>query len=405
VQHDDRPLVLHVIHHLVIGGMENGLVNLVNRMPPERFRHAIACVEDHSDFRDRIARPDVPVYALHRSRIGQWRLRAALYRLCRELRPTIVHTRNLSGLDALLPSRLAGVRSRVHGEHGWDVTDLHGDRARPMLLRRLHSPLVDRYVTVSRHLARYLVDRVGIDERRIVHVYNGVDTQRFVPAAAPRDRSLLPAAWRSEDVIVVGAVGRMQPVKDHATLVRAVAELHGGRPQVAARLRLAIVGDGPLLQATRTLARELGIADLAWFPGARSDIDRLLGCFDVFALTSLNEGISNTILEAMAAGLPVVASRVGGNVELVDDGGTGGLFAPGDVGALAGALAAYASDAALRTRHGEAARRSAVERFSIDRMVRSYQSLYDELCPGGVTHDASGRVPMFKPRNGERQWK
>mgnify|MGYP001385354370 CR=1 FL=1 len=120
------PLVLHVIHQLAMGGMENNLINLINRMPASRFRHAIACVEDFSDFRQRLARPDVEVFALHRARIGVHRLRRELFRRCRRLRPAIVHSRNRSGLDALLPARLGGVRYCVHGEHGWDVDDLHG---------------------------------------------------------------------------------------------------------------------------------------------------------------------------------------------------------------------------------------------------------------------------------------
>ena len=164
-----RPLILHVIHHLYIGGMENGLVNLVNRLPESRFRHAIACVDDYSDFRSRISRGDVDVIALNRSKIGVWRMRRAAFELCGRLRPAVVHTRNLSGLDALLPVRLAGVRHCVHGEHGWDMSDLHGDHWKPALLRRVHRPLVDRYVTVSKHLARYLAERVGVPSERITY--------------------------------------------------------------------------------------------------------------------------------------------------------------------------------------------------------------------------------------------
>ena len=155
----EPPLVLHVIHHLTTGGLENGLVNLINAMPRTAFRHAIACIEDYSSFRDRLADPSVEVVALHRSRIGVWRMRRELFRLFRRLKPAIVHTRNLSGLDAQLPARAAGVRRIVHGEHGWDVDDIHGTGRRPALLRRLHAPLVDRYITVSKDLERYLVQR------------------------------------------------------------------------------------------------------------------------------------------------------------------------------------------------------------------------------------------------------
>jgi sugar transferase (PEP-CTERM/EpsH1 system associated) len=372
------PLVLHVIHHLVVGGMENGLVNLINRMPPQRLRHMIVCVEDHSDFSQRIQRPDVEVLAMHRSRIGIWSLRRRLLALCRRVAPTIVHTRGPSGLDALLPARLAGVRHTVHGEHGWDVADLHGKSWKPVLLRRLHAPLVSRYVTVSKDLQRYLVERVGIAERRITQIYNGVDTDQFHPGSGGRE-GLFPPGFANPEAIVVGTVGRIQPVKDQATLLRAFAELLRQQPEFAPRLRLVMVGDGPLMRDLRDLAATLRVAEKVWMPGAVSNVAELMRGMDLFVLPSLNEGISNTILEAMASGLPVIATAVGGNVELIDEGRTGRLFAPQDVPALTRLLADYVVDAQLRRQHAQAARETAVERFGLAAMVSSYLALYERL--------------------------
>ena len=372
------PLVLHVIHRLATGGLENGVVNLIDGLRGADLRHAVACIEDVSDFRQRLARDDVEIVALDRSRVGIWRMRRQIYALCRRLRPAILHTRNLSGLDALLPARLAGVGRCVHGEHGWDVDDLRGEKLRPTLLRRLHSPLVDRYVTVSTDLERYLIRRVGIAPSRITAICNGVDVARFAPAGG-RPVQLLPGEMRTAAPFVIGTVGRIQPVKDQAVLVRAFARLAAERPALRTRLRLAIVGDGPLLPALRELARSLGITDIAWFPGALDNVADVLRLFDVFVLPSLNEGISNTILEALASGVPVVATRVGGNVEIVDDGRAGRLFAPGDVAALASLLGEYVDDPRLRNAHAAAARRAATERFSLDRMVAQYRALYESL--------------------------
>ena len=137
----DPPLIAHVIHHLVVGGMENGVVNLINRMPPHRYRHCVICVEDYSEFRDRIVRPDVQVVALRKSTLTRMDLYRRLCAVFRQHNPTIVHSRNLSGLDALLPAWSTRVPVRVHSEHGWDVDDLHGTRLRPRLLRRVHRPL------------------------------------------------------------------------------------------------------------------------------------------------------------------------------------------------------------------------------------------------------------------------
>jgi sugar transferase (PEP-CTERM/EpsH1 system associated) len=372
------PLVLHVIHRLATGGLENGVINLIDGLRHAKLRHAVACIEDVSEFRRRLARQDVEFISLQRSRVGIWRMRWAIYRLCRRLRPAIVHTRNLSGLDALLPARLAGVRRCVHSEHGWDVYDLRGERLRPALLRRLHSPLVDRYVTVSKDLESYLVQRVGIKPSRVTAICNGVDVDRFAPACA-KPVHLFPAAWAAATPFVVGTVGRSQPVKDQATLVRAFAQLVADRPRLRSQLRLAIVGAGPLLPALRELAHTLGVADLAWFPGALDNVPEVLHLFDVFVLPSLNEGISNTLLEALASGLPVLATRVGGNVEIVDDGRTGRLFAPRAIAALAALLGEYVDNPHLRIAHATAARRAATERFSLNAMVTHYAAVYESL--------------------------
>ncbi len=367
------PLVLQVLHHLQIGGMENGLVNLINHLPPTRYRHAVVCIEDYTEFRARITQPGVAVHALHRSRHGVWRLRQALYRLCRELRPALVHTRNQSGLDALLPARLAGVPC-VHSEHGWDVDNLDGRQWKPLLLRRLHRPLVAEYITVSKHLQRFLVEVVGAPATRVTQIYNGVDTTRFAPTAT-KSRQVLPVEFRDPALVLIGTVGRIQAVKDQATLLRAFARVAASRPAA----RLIIAGDGPLLAELKNLTGSLGIAERTALLGASEQIPAVLSALDVFVLPSLNEGISNTILEAMASGLPVVASAVGGNVELVEDGVNGRLFAPGDVAALAAILAEYVAAPALRATHSAAARRVALDRFSLSAMVEGYAGVYDRV--------------------------
>jgi sugar transferase (PEP-CTERM/EpsH1 system associated) len=365
-----------VIHHLVIGGMENGLVNLINRMPATRFRHAIACIEDYSDFRQRIARDDVEVFAMNRSRAGLWSVRRELFRLARRLRPSIVHTRGMSGLDALLPTRLAGVTRHVHGEHGWDMHDLHGSSAKPLWLRRLHSPLIDRYVAVSKHLERYLVERVGIRPSRITQIYNGVDTERFSPAHA-RPLDVFPRGFADSNSFIVGTVGRLQPVKDQATLIRAFAEV--ARQPLGGRFRLAIVGGGPLLKNLQSLAEELGVAAQTWLSGPSDNVPYILQCLDLFVLPSLSEGISNTVLEAMACGVATVATAVGGNIELVEDGRTGRLFEPGDATTLARLLLDYANDRSRLAEHARLARARSIETFGLSKMVQSYQNVYELL--------------------------
>ena len=372
------PLIVHAIHHLVTGGLENGLINLINSTPVDRYRHAIVCLADYSEFRDRITRNDVEVYAMHckpgRDPAVAWRL----WKLFREIRPSILHSRNLSGLDALLPAALAGVRCRIHGEHGWYDDDPDGSNVKYRLLRKLHRPLINRYIALSADLERYLTERIGVPANRISHIYNGVDTDRFHPGN--RDRSICHTHFSSSDpdAIYVGWAGRFQIVKDPLNLAQAFAHLVSEFPDLGKRVRLVLIGDGSERQAVNDFLVEAGIDSQCWLPGNRNDVPDLLRALDIFVLPSRAEGISNTILESMASGLPTVATRVGGNEELVIDGQTGMLVPHSDPRAMAAALADYVGNPELRRLHGNAGRQRAVDLFSLRAMTRNYLALYDE---------------------------
>ncbi len=378
VSADPRPLIVHVMFSFDTGGLENGVVNLVNHLPRERYRHAIMALTRISGFRERVVRDDVEFIALGKKPGHALGLYPRIVGLLRELRPAIVHTRNLAALEVSAPAAIAGVPVRIHGEHGRDVGDLHGTRRRYQWVRRAYRPFVSHYVALSQDLERYLVERVGVGARHVSQIYNGVDVTRFVPVAA---RAAVPGSpFADSKLCVVGSVGRMQAVKAPVLLAQAFVEALALRPALRDRLRLAMVGDGPLRdEAMRTL-EAAGMRDLAWLPGERSDVPALLQSLDVFVLPSLAEGISNTILEAMASGLPVVATRVGGNAELVRDGVTGMLVPPANPRALAEALIALAEGPARARAMGRAGRARALEAFSLDTMVSRYATLYDTLC-------------------------
>ena len=370
-----QPLVLHVVYRFDTGGLENGVVNLINRMPASAYRHAVLSLTDVTGFRSRVTRPDVEFHALHKAPgHGIW-LYPRLYRLFRQLKPAVVHTRNLAALECTVPAWAAGVPVRIHGEHGRDVDDLDGSNVRYQRVRRLYSPFVHRYVALSQDLQGYLTDKVGIRGERIAQIYNGVDTARF---AAPSE-AVRPEACPFDPArhLVIGTVGRMQAVKDQLSLARAFAGLLEAQPALRERLRLVIVGDGPMRATVKDWLQAQGLADLAWLPGDRSDVAALMQAMDIFVLPSLAEGISNTILEAMAAGLPVLASRVGGNAELLVPEQTGLLFEAGDVAGLQAALARVVAEPALREGMGQLGRERALQRFSLDSMVTNYQTLYD----------------------------
>lgn len=364
------PLIVHVIHALSMGGLENGLVNLINGMDAGRFRHAIVCMSHSTDFERRIRRPDVAVYSMHRDRYPIWRTYIELLRLFRRIRPDIVHSRNLSGLDALVPALLAGVRVRVHGEHGRDVDNLDGANPRQLRLKRLFRPLISHYTAVSKDLASDLVCRIGAPAARVTQIYNGVDTARFRPRGSTD---------RSAGRFVIGTVGRLQPVKDQALLIDAYCDAKAADPDAMSGTSLTIVGDGPCRDALISQAQAAGLGDRVMFPGASDDVPAMLRTFDLFVLPSLAEGISNTILEAMASGLPVLATRVGGNADLVIEGKTGAIVPAGDRAAITRAILDYVRNPHLCRSHGLEARLRAEREFSLEAMVRSYAEFYAGL--------------------------
>lgn len=370
------PLVVHLIYRLDYGGLENGLVNLINNMPPDRYRHAIVCLTTYSKFAERIRRSDVPVIALNKQPGKDPGCYLRLARTLRSLRPAILHTRNFGTLDMQFVGALCRIPGRIHGEHGWDVYDLDGSNKRYLRVRRLARRLVHRYVAMSRDLARYLQNGVHVPEQRVHQIYSGVDTTRFRPVA-PGESTPWPAGFAPADAVIIGTVGRLEPVKNPLGLVRAFARLVEAVPHARQRLRLVLIGAGPMQGEVAQAIAQAGIQSLVWMTGARDDVPLLMRHLDVFVLPSLNEGISNTILEAMASGVPVVAGIVGGNPEIVHDGETGRLYRVDDEQALADILAEYAMDDTLRTTHGDRARVLVEAQHSMESMVNAYLRVYD----------------------------
>ena len=369
--------MLHVVHRFDTGGLENGVVNLINHMPPQAYRHAVMALTEVTDFRRRVFASDVRFMALHKGPGQGFRLYPRVWRMVREMRPAVVHTRNLGPLEMQVAVAAACGAVRVHGEHGRELNDVDGSNLKLQRLRRLYAPFVHRYVALSRELETYLVEKVGIAGKRIEQIYNGVDAQRFRPltgAPGPIEGWHLNA----ETPWIVGTVGRMQAVKDQTLLARAFVHALLLRPELKRVWRLVMVGAGPLQEEVRTVLTDAGLASLAWLPGERADVPDIMQRMHCFVLPSLTEGISNTILEAMACGLPVVATDVGGNGELVQAGRTGLLVAAGDVDGMAQALLQI-YDAPERARAmGAQSRREVESRFSLPAMVAAYQALYDQ---------------------------
>ena len=376
------PLIAHVLHRFDVGGLENGVVNLINRIPADRYRHAIIAMTECTDFAKRLSNPNVTLHAIHKREGKDLGSYLRLWRLLRQLRPEIVHSRNLSAIEASVVAALAGVPHRVHGEHGRDVHDIDGTNKKYLQLRRFCQPFIQRYIPLSQDLEQWLKQTVGVPAAKVAQLYNGVDSQRFSPVAE-NDPSLENEAFFAPDSIVIGTAGRMMTVKDQPTLVKAFIELLGLLPEKYDQLRLVLIGDGPLKQECEELIADAGIEQQCWLTGSRDDVPQLMRGLNLFVLPSLAEGISNTILEAMATGLPVVATRVGGNEELVVAGKTGKLVPAAEPTAMAKAMAEYVTMPGLMQAHGAAGRIRVESDFSMEKMVQSYMAVYDSFSSKG----------------------
>jgi len=283
----------------------------------------------------------------------------------------LVHTHNPMALTYGAPAgKLAGA-AVVHTKHG-ENPERHSRR---ILLRRAISAFADAFVAVSPQTAEAARTTRDVDLRKLRVIENGIDVTRFgmdavARAAARRELGIPEDAW------VVGTVGRLAPEKNQVLLVRALAGLLGER------VRLLIVGDGPEAAALDRAVAEAGARPWVHLPGARDDVARLLCAFDVFALPSLSEGLPLVIVEAMATGLPVVASAVGGIPDVIVEGRTGCLVPPGDEAALRARLVTLAGDRDQARALGERARQVALERHSLASMAEAYLALYRQLLAG-----------------------
>lgn len=367
--------LVHLVYRFGVGGLENVIVQLINRLPAERFRHTVVSLTGIDDFSRRIERPDVRLIALDKPPGHAVPLYPKLFRLLRELRPDVLHTCNLAALEAVPLAWLAGVPRRIHAEHGWDVHDPDGSSPRYRLLRRLYRPFVSHYVAVSADLDRYLGEAIGVPADRRSLIANGVDLDRFRPAAG-RAAAVPGCPFEPGRHWLVGTVGRLQTIKHQTLLARAFVRLRNEDGEAAARMRLVIVGDGPLREELTAILERGGALDSAWLPGERGDVADCLRMLDCFVLPSLAEGTSCTLQEAMACGLPVIATAVGGTPALIEDGVDGRLVPADDERALATAIGQVCREAADSAALAARARETAVRRFALEAMVARYADLF-----------------------------
>ncbi|MBB1060614.1 glycosyltransferase [Marilutibacter spongiae] len=360
------------------GGSERFLRNLVGRLPPERYAITViqlgadnapgetAHVTEAGTSLRVLNHPIGPIY-------GPRGLRAILdlrARLRLESFDIIQSQHEKSDLiNLLLGPRQMAVRLSNRRDMGF----LKSPRLRHVF--RLVNHRFDAVIAPAHEILAALAEHEGLPASRMLWIANGVDTDRFRPAHPAQREALRQALGLARDQVAFGCVASLYPVKNHAMLLEAFARVHAERP----RARLLLVGSGALAGQLAGQAAGLGVADAVRFLGNRPDIHQILPALDAAVLASRSEGMSNAILEAMACGLPMVATAVGGNLQLVRDGATGFLVPSDDHGAMGDAMGRLADEPLLRAGLGQAARRRIESEFSLAGMVDAYDRLYQRL--------------------------
>ena len=368
--------ILHVVDSLGKGGLENGLANLIERMDPQRFEHVVLTIRALGENAARLHRERVRVICLEKQEKGLPVQTHLLARQIREIQPHVVHSRNWGTIEAVVAAWWVRSAAIVHSEHGLESDVNITEPWRRRRFRRLAYTLADRVIAVSHQLKDFHTKRTGFPAHRVSVIHNGVDGRRYYPdaetrASVRRELGVRPGQF------CIGSVGNLSPVKDHMTLLRAVESLPGD-------WRLFIVGKGPQLSNLQAFKDSRPTwKDRVSFLGGSDRVTQLLNALDVYVLPSISEGIANSLLEAMATGLPVVATASGGNPEVVVDGVSGTLFPVGDSACLSDQLSALRASEELRLALGRRALQRVRESFSIESMVRSYGEMYEGLLPTG----------------------
>lgn len=361
--------VMHLIQGLEVGGLEIMVINLLRGLDPARFRPSVCCFDSLGPLADELKGAKIPVTLLQRKPGIDWRY---ILRLARFLNRSAVQILHLHNPTAFFYGTLAGKLARIpyiiYTEHGRDYSA--GLKVR--LAHRFLAKRVDQIIVVAQSGKRYLCTQEGVAESKIRLIYNGIDGRSFRNG---QDGDLKEKLGLKPDQPVIGIVARLDPIKNHALLLQAMVQVIKEQPDAV----LLIVGDGPLRNQLHAMAAALGIQGKVQFLGTRTDIPALLKIIDVFVLCSLKEGLSLTLVEACAASKPIVATAVGGNPEVVEDGVNGWLVPSNDAQALAQAILSILGNRERAMQMGQKGYAVYREKFDIRAMVKSYQELYERL--------------------------
>lgn len=372
-----RPALVYVVNALNPGGTEKLVVEM-SRAFSREYELTVVCLDEPGSWGRQLRSEGIAVHCLWRQPGMDLSMPGKLARLFRSVKARIVHAHQCTPWFYSALSRLRYRAPRLLlEEHGRFYPEVE-NRARALVNRTMIRKLTHRFVAVSQDVRNRLERYEGLDGGQISVIYNGVSSPQ--PLSADERAALRAGLGFGPGDFVVGTVGRFDPIKNLPMLVQSIAQMAAELPE----LRGLLVGDGPEFPAIRAQVEVAGLSDRVRLTGFREDARRLAQCMDLFVLSSFSEGTSMALLEAMAAGVPVAVTAVGGNPEIVIAGETGWVVPSNDVPALRQAILGAVRDAAECERRAGAARRRFQEQFGLEQMMNHYRQLYRELLPAGT---------------------
>ena len=366
--------IMHILQTLETGGLENGLVNQINNIDTERYKISVCCLNSSGAMEKRIKNKQTKIIVIGEKPGKAYTLPFKIVAILKKEKVDIVYTHNCySGIYGGIAARML-FKPLIHGEHGFDYDENSGNIANTKK-ERFICRIANQITCVSVSLKKIVCENLRVKPSKVIIIPNGVDFERFSniknSATIKKDLKI------DTDSIVIGSVGRLHHQKNYELLIRSFANL-----KELYNISMVLVGDGPERKRLHNLASELGVSNRIKFVGERDDIPFLLNLMDIFVLPSFLEGMSNTILEAMCAGCPVVASDVGGNPYIIANEKLGFLFKNNSQIDLSEKMKKLIDDRTLRLHIGLNSKKHVETHYSIDKMIMQYENLYSKHSRG-----------------------
>ena len=360
--------LMQIVYSLEVGGLENLVLNLVQKLNKTKYDISVCSLSPKGKLEEKFNKIGVPVYHIEKRRGRDYSLCFRLANLFMKKRIDIIHSHNPAPwLYSCPAAKISGVKAIVHTEH----SHLEISQKRLMKTELILSKFTNKIISDAQSVTEFLIEKQGISSNKIETISNGIDIERF-ETIADKNEIKTKLGMNSES-LVLGCIARLEAVKDHASLLEAFAIVARKFPKVV----LVLVGDGSQKEKLKEKALELGVKEKVFFLGTRNDAEKIIQIFDLFVLSSLSEGLSLALLEAMAAKKPIVATKVGGNPEIVIDGETGFLVSAQDHYGLAEKISNLLNNPALMLAMGQKGYRRVESNFNIKKMVQDYERVYD----------------------------